>query len=40
MLELVSFAERVPKVSKGSMWKETDVLRYSKNLSINNDINI
>ncbi|XP_031573815.1 integrator complex subunit 9 homolog [Actinia tenebrosa] len=27
MLELVNFAERVPKVSKGNMWKENDVLR-------------
>jgi hypothetical protein len=27
MLELVSFAERVPKVSKGNMWKDSEVLR-------------
>ncbi|KAK3739105.1 hypothetical protein QZH41_018245 [Actinostola sp. cb2023] len=27
MFELVSFAERVPKVSKGTMWKESEVLR-------------
>ena len=28
MLEMVVYAERVPKVSKGNMWKDNEVLRF------------
>lgn len=27
MLEMVVYAQRVPKVSKGNMWKDSEVLR-------------
>jgi len=27
MLEMVVYAERVPKMSKGDMWRESEVLR-------------
>jgi len=27
MLEMVEYAERVPKVNKGNMWKDSEVLR-------------
>ena len=28
MLEMVVYAEQVPKVSKGNMWKDNEVLRF------------
>ena len=28
MLEMVVYAERVPKISKGDMWRESEVLRW------------
>ena len=28
MLEMVVYAERVPKVSKGNMWKDNEILRF------------
>lgn len=28
MLEMVVYAERVPKISKGDMWRKTEVLRW------------
>ena len=28
MLEMVVYAERVPKISKGDMWRKSEVVRW------------